>query len=159
MTDSNPAGLAERYYVGALLHLRGAVAQEAMGAVLPDDLADPQLRTVLTAMVALAADGRDPDPAAVTPRMLELGLVGRDRCGLVNVALVGLLSDVPAPACWPAYAGEVLRESARRTILEVATRAGQAADEGNLETAVRVLTEGLEQAQQAVRRALVGVAA
>lgn len=154
MSADNPAELAERYFVGALLHLRGAEARAAVGRVRVAELADPQLRTILEAAQSLAADGADPDPGRITPRMVELGLCPRDRAGLANVALVELLTGVPAPACWSAYAAEVLRESARRTIVEAATRALQAADGPNLATAVTVLSEGLEAVCEAVRRAI-----
>ena len=149
------AALAERYLVGACLHLRGTTAREALARVEVADLGDPQLRAVVEALQALVQGGADPDPALVAPRMVELGLVPRDKVGLLNVLLVDLLAEVPAPECWPVYAVQVLRESARRTLREVCDRAAQAADGPDLAVAVRVLTEGIGQAAVVVHRALV----
>lgn len=148
------ATLAERAYVGACLHLRDHEARDALSRVKVTDLADPQLRAVLEALQALARDGHDPDPALITPWMMELGLVTRDRAGLVNTLLVDLLTEVPAPPSWSAYAAQVLREAARRSIVEAATRAAQAADGPDLSVAIQVLAEGLRSASDAVARAV-----
>ena len=153
----NVAALPERAYIGALLHLRGQEARDALARVQVTDLADPQLRAILEALLALGQDGHDPDPALVVPRMLELGLVTRDKSGLAAGLVVDLLTEVPAPPCWSAYAAQVLRESARRTIRETAERMLQVSDGPDLVTALRVMNDGLGQVALAVNRAIVGV--
>lgn len=154
LSPDRVATLAERSYVGAVLHLRGQQARDALARVSPADLSDPQLRAVLEAVSAVLQDGSDPDPALLTPRMLELGLVPRDKAGLVNAMIVDLYTDVPAPVCWPAYATEVLRESARRKIRETAERMVQAADGPDLASAVRVMHAGLGDVAVLVQRAV-----
>lgn len=150
----NAAHMAEQALLGAVLLLRGQDARDALERVEVTDLANPQHRAIWTALRALAADGRDPDPALVCPRLLELGLLTRDRAPLVNMQLIDLMGLCPTPAIWQVYALAVLRESARRTVVEVCTRAVQASEGPDLATAVRLLAEGLESVTDAVARAL-----
>ena len=124
----NAAHMAEQALLGAVLLLRGQDARDALARVEVTDLADPQHRAIWTAMRSLSADDLDPEPVLVCPRLLELGLLTRDRSGLVNVQLVDLMGLCPTPAIWQVYAAAVLRESARRTVVEVCTRAVQASE-------------------------------
>lgn len=151
---ASPAAIAERHFLGALLHLSGDEARSAVALVFPTDLADPQLRAILTAARVLVADGHDPSPALIVPRMMALGLVTRDRAGLASALVVDLVVDTPVVASWPAWAVEILRESARRTIVETSNRAMQAADGDDLMVALDVLTAGLAAVHEAIRRAL-----
>lgn len=157
--DTEPervAHLAERALIGATLVLRGTDARDALARVEVADFADPQHRALWTALGSLTGRGLDPDPALVVPELLALGLLTRDRAGLVNAQVADLLGACPVPAVWPVYAAAVLRESARRTVVEVATRAVQAADGPELATVVQVLGDGLAAVRGAVTRALGG---
>jgi len=149
------AHLAERALLGAVLAMPHD-ARDALRRVEVSDLADPQHRALWAALQSLAGRGLDPDPALVVPELLALGLLTRDRAGLVNVQVADLLGACPVPAIWPAYAAAVLREAARRVVVEAATRAVQAADGPDLATVVRVLADGLAAAERAVARAVGG---
>lgn len=150
------AQMAEAALIGAVLLLSGQEARAALDRVEVVDLADPKHRAIWTALHSLRAAGFDPDPALVTPRLLALGLVTPDRAGLVNVQLLDLIAACPTPAIWPVYAAAVLRESARRTVVEVCTRAVQASEGPDLATVVQVLTNGLDRVALAVDRAVGG---
>ncbi|MGB8020936.1 MAG: hypothetical protein WCF04_06890 [Candidatus Nanopelagicales bacterium] len=97
----NPAALAERHYVGALLHLRGAEARTAATWVRPEDLADPQLRQVLAAVQEGIRDNQH-EVAAVVPRMIRAGTCPSDLACLASVLVVELLGEVPHPLSWSA---------------------------------------------------------
>lgn len=157
LTGDDVAKLAERSFVGALLHqLRDDDTARALNWVRPDDLADPQLAAVLGAMQSLHARGTRPDIALIVPEMLALGTVSRAQAPLANVLLVDLMTECPIPASWAHYAATITAASARREIRKTCTRVLQAADGPDLVAAVRLMSQGLGCVAEAVNRAVGG---
>ena len=151
----NPAALAERHYVGALLHLRGVEARTAATWVRPEDLADPQLRQVLAAVQEGIRDNQH-EVAAVVPRMIRAGTCPSDLAGLSSVLVVELLGEVPHPLSWSAYAAVILDEAMRRHVRECATRLAQAADTDSLPSLLGVLTDASLSVHELAQRVGVG---
>jgi replicative DNA helicase len=151
----NPAALAERHYVGALLHLRGAEARTAASWVRPEDLAEPQLRQVLASVQDGIRDSQH-EVAAVVPRMIRTGRCPSDRAGLASVLVVELLGEVPHLLSWSAYAAVILDEAIRRHVRECATRLAQAADTDSLPSLLGVLADASLSVHELAKRVGVG---
>lgn len=150
--DSDPAALAERHLLGALLHGDAATARDALRWVPPEDFSDPQLRAIAQGIGSLAAQGIDPQPALIAPTLVELGLVPRQLAGLANALLVDLLTGVPVPQSWPSYAATVAGSAMRRDLIAAAQKLAQAAETGRLETCVSIADEAAQRAHGRLAR-------
>lgn len=111
----SPAGLAERYFVGALLHLPADVTVAASRLVFPAWINDVHVAGVYAAMVALADSGAQTDPASVVPAMMRLGLPSSS-AGVATGLVVDLLAGVPLPGNWRVYALEVMNARQRQRL-------------------------------------------
>ena len=114
-TGDNPAFLAERYFVGALLHLPASVTRQAAEVIFPAWLTDVHVRGVYSALVDLANGGAQTDPASVVPTMLRLGLP-QQSAGVATSLVVDLLADVPMPSSWRLYTVQMTASRQRQRI-------------------------------------------
>lgn len=137
MTDPDvaapsPAGLAERYFVGALLHLPADVTVAASRLVFPAWLSDVHIAGVYSALVDLADSGAQTDPASVVPAMLRLGLPSSS-AGVATGLVVDLLSGVPLPGNWRVYALEVMNARQRKRLEAVGRQLAERAHQDTLD--------------------------
>jgi replicative DNA helicase len=124
-----PALDPEAVFIGAVLHLPAADAQQALSLLHADDLADPRLAVIADSARQLAALGIPPDPAAVLAHARAQGTVASaDAVRSLSLLLADLWAGCPVPASWRFYAVAVLEEALRRRCTELATRIGQAAE-------------------------------
>lgn len=103
--------LAERHYVGAMLHMPPATVLEAADIVFPEWISDPQIAAVFVATIENAKENIS-EPAAVVPTLLRLGLPSQHH-GIATGLVVDLLADCPLPHNWPYYASLVAAGRAR----------------------------------------------
>ena len=133
------APLAERDFVGALMHQSAARVLALAGMVRAEDLADPRLGVVYSGVVSVAATGGRPDPATVDAYLREAGMVrGSDRAAVVAL-IVDLYATVPLPGAVESYARAVVQEAVRRRVATAAERLAQAADCSPLDGLVTVV--------------------
>lgn len=97
--------LAERHFVGALLHLPAATVMQAADLLPAEWLSDVQVGGVYAAVIENAKAGIS-EPAAVVPTMLRLGLPA-DRHGIATGLVIDLMQEVPLPSSWRLYASLV----------------------------------------------------
>lgn len=76
----------------------------------------------------MLAEGRQADPAGVTPRMVRAGYP-RHLAGSLNAQLAELLAEPLVPAGWRRYAREVLLGAAVRRVEAAGQRLAQAAED------------------------------
>ena len=118
--SSLPPGsdIAERYFVGALLHQRAETVAVAAGVVMPEWIHDPQVRGVYAALLENISIGLQPDPAGIVPTMMRLGLPAH-RAPLASALVVDLLAEVPLPSNWRYYAVIVANGHVRNRLHEI----------------------------------------
>lgn len=117
--------IAERYFVGALLHQSRATVATAGDLLFPDWIHDGQVRGVYVGLLDNVRNGLEPDPAGVVPTMLRLGLPVQ-HAGIASSLVVDLLTEVPLPGQWRYYAVLVANAHLRHRLYDV----GQALVEG-----------------------------
>lgn len=110
--------IAERHFIGALLHMPASTVAAAGQVVFPEWVHDPQVRGVYVALLDNVANGLQPDPAGVVPTMLRLGLPVH-RAGSASSLVVDLLAEVPIPGNWRYYAVIVASSHVRHQLHEV----------------------------------------
>lgn len=133
--------LAERDYVGALMHLPADRVLALAQLVRADDLADPRLAIVYTGIVEVAVSGRNPDPALTDAYLREAGMVRASDRAAVVALIVDLYAEVPLPGAAESYARAVVQEAVRRRVATAATRLAQSADHSGLDGLVAVVTD------------------
>ena len=117
--------LAERYFVGGLLHQSRATVAAAADVVFCEWIHDTQVKGVYAALVDNARNGLEPDPAGVVPTMLRLGLP-KQHAGTASALVVALLTECPLPGNWAYYGVLVANQCLRHRLYDV----GQALVEG-----------------------------
>jgi replicative DNA helicase len=130
---------AERALIGSMLW--GAQnALELVPLIGDDDLLMPVHKTVLAAVRTLLAEGEPVDPITV------LGVLRRDGqvATLLDqnsaaVALHKMYEAVPVRIAGPSYYRDVLDAALRRRIAEMGGRLLRLADDGNLDSLVRLV--------------------
>lgn len=135
MIDLDP----ELTFVGDVLALPVATAQQALAVIADADLADPRLRLILQAMRHLVADGVPPAPYAVMAAIRRTGVATTEN----ELQLIARLIIEASEACtvavsWRFDAAAVLDETLRRRCRELVARIAQAAD-GALDTLVELV--------------------
>jgi replicative DNA helicase len=129
----------ENAYVGALLHLPVDQARAAASLVRVDDLGDPQLQVIFTAIGQLIAQGTPADPAATLAHLRAGGVVtGPVAVQAIAQLLIDLHTGVAMPASAPYYARGVLDEALRRRCVEAGTRIAQATERCSLDDLVEL---------------------
>ncbi len=138
LTAGEDTSLAERSFIGALLHRSAEDVIEAATRVRKGDFADPRLAAIYAGCVRVAATGQAPTPPAVDAHLRAAGEVrGSDRAAVVAL-LADLYGEVPIPAAVHSYGRAVVEAAVRRAVLASSVRVTRAADEAPVDVLHRV---------------------
>ncbi len=133
---------AERQYVGSLMCHTAQNAATAAKLIEPGDLADPSLKAIYGAIVALADRGTAPCPTTVLAEIRNSGqFASAQRLQLAAQATAKIYSAVVHPAGIEGYAALVVEESLRRRTAEAGERLQQIAAVSPIEDIRQTLTE------------------
>jgi replicative DNA helicase len=153
--------LNEKAFVGALLHLPpGRVT--ALGELVHEaELSDPRLRIIFKIALDLAAKGEQPDPAKIHGAARTSGAVVNQNLSSLASLLVDLLTNCPNPFAAEYYGRNVLEASLRRSVVAVATKLYQAAEDSGLEMLSVIIEDSIKSltlsTQHLISAPLVGV--
>lgn len=136
---------AEAGVLGALLCLPAPEARAATDHLVTGDFCDPRHRAIFDAVVALTAAGEPPDPITVSGHLRR---TGQERCFTADrapaVFLLDLLDALPCVGNLEYYRRIVVEHSARRRAAEASVRIAQAAEQGDVNTALQAAVDELQ---------------
>lgn len=133
------AVIAERFYVGALMHLQTPVRSRALDALDDEALSDVRLSRIRRAISR--CDSTRFTAADVVPQMIRDGMPEQLH-PIATGLVIDLYAGCPTPEWWPHYASIIRAENLRRQVRFHVEQLARAADTAGGERIADTLRAG-----------------